>query len=92
MAADGQLYQMTLKGYWMDIGQHKDYLIGQKLFLQSQRDKASVNLAEGQNIFGDVWVHPTAKVDPTANLGPNVVIGAAVSYKNLTMPTKREGK
>ena len=76
MAADGQLYQMTLKGYWMDIGQPKDYLIGQKLFLQSQRDKASVNLAEGQNIFGDVWVHPTAKVDPTANLGPNVVIGA----------------
>jgi mannose-1-phosphate guanylyltransferase len=28
MAADAQLYQMTLKGYWMDIGQPKDYLIG----------------------------------------------------------------
>ena len=28
MAADGELYQMTLNGYWMDIGQPKDYLIG----------------------------------------------------------------
>lgn len=78
MAADGQLYQMTLDGYWMDIGQPKDYLIGQKLFLQSQRDKASENLTSGPNIFGDVWVHPSAKIDPSAHLGPNVVIGADV--------------
>jgi mannose-1-phosphate guanylyltransferase len=28
MAAEGQLYQMTLDGYWMDIGQPKDYLTG----------------------------------------------------------------
>ena len=28
------------------------------------------------NITGDVWVHQSAKIDPTAHLGPNVVIGA----------------
>jgi mannose-1-phosphate guanylyltransferase len=28
MAAAGELYQMGLDGYWMDIGQPKDYLIG----------------------------------------------------------------
>jgi len=28
MAADSQIYQMVLPGYWMDIGQPKDYLSG----------------------------------------------------------------
>lgn len=28
MAEEGQLYTMELPGYWMDIGQPKDYLIG----------------------------------------------------------------
>lgn len=28
MASEGQIYQMVLPGYWMDIGQPKDYLSG----------------------------------------------------------------
>jgi len=28
MAGEGHLYQMELPGYWMDIGQPKDYLSG----------------------------------------------------------------
>jgi len=28
MAAEGQIYQMVLPGYWMDIGQPHDYLSG----------------------------------------------------------------
>lgn len=28
MAAEGQLYMFNLEGYWMDIGQPKDYLNG----------------------------------------------------------------
>jgi mannose-1-phosphate guanylyltransferase len=35
MVDDTQLYQMVLPGFWMDIGQPKDYLIGQTLFLKS---------------------------------------------------------
>lgn len=60
MAIEGQLYQMCLGGYWMDIGQPKDYLIGQKLFLKSKRDKGGEELAKGTNIIGDVWIHPSA--------------------------------
>jgi len=28
MAAEGEIYQMVLPGYWMDIGQPHDYLSG----------------------------------------------------------------
>jgi len=28
MAADKKIYQMVLPGYWMDIGQPKDYMAG----------------------------------------------------------------
>lgn len=33
------------------------------------------NLASGKNIIGDVFIHPTAKVDTEAKIGPNVTIG-----------------
>ena len=33
------------------------------------------NLASGKNIIGDVFIHPTAKVDSEAKIGPNVTIG-----------------
>ena len=33
-AAEGQIYSMPLEGYWMDIGQPKDYLSGQQMFLE----------------------------------------------------------
>ena len=33
------------------------------------------NLAVGKNIIGDVFIHPTAKVDVEAKIGPNVTIG-----------------
>jgi len=76
MAADNNLYVFTLEGYWMDIGQPKDYLVGQKLFLQSVRARQPERLSAGETITGDVLVDPSSKVDPTACLGPNVVIGA----------------
>lgn len=28
MATDGQLYAMELQGFWMDVGQPKDFLTG----------------------------------------------------------------
>lgn len=36
MAGDKQLFQMELPGYWMDIGQPKDYLFGQSMYLKAQ--------------------------------------------------------
>jgi mannose-1-phosphate guanylyltransferase len=76
MAADGTLYTMVLPGYWMDIGQPKDYLSGMCLHLASLRQRAPNTLAPAATgIRGDVMIHATAKVAPTALLGPNVVIG-----------------
>lgn len=66
MADEGNLYQMTLPGYWMDIGQPKDYLSGLKLYLKSKEESSKDSLAKGDNIVGNVWIHSSAKVDPTA--------------------------
>lgn len=33
MASDGQLYAMELRGFWMDVGQPKDYLAGMAKYL-----------------------------------------------------------
>jgi len=50
MAAEKQIYQMVLPGYWMDIGQPKDYLSGQKLHLTSLETLDASALATGENI------------------------------------------
>jgi mannose-1-phosphate guanylyltransferase len=62
----------------MDIGQAKDFMIGMKHYLQYMRDSISLScqLAKGDNIIGNVLIHPTAKVDENSVLGPNVTIGA----------------
>lgn len=39
MSDDSQLYAMELKGFWMDVGQPKDYLTGMCLYLESLRSK-----------------------------------------------------
>lgn len=71
MAAEKTLYQMELPGYWMDIGQPKDYLSGQKMYIRSEKEKLS-GLVTGN----DVIIHQSAVVEEGAVLGPNVVIGA----------------
>jgi len=75
MAAEGQLYAQVLDGFWMDIGQPKDFLIGTTLYLDSLKKKESKDLAEGPNIIGNVLIDPTATVDKTALIGPDVTIG-----------------
>lgn len=56
MASDGQLYSMILDGFWMDIGQPKDFLTGTVLYLHSLRKKSSKILADGDNIIGNVII------------------------------------
>ena len=38
MADDGQLHCMQLKGFWMDVGQPKDFLTGMCLYLEYLRE------------------------------------------------------
>lgn len=64
---------MDLPGFWMDIGQPKDYLKGVDLYLKSQ--KGQRRCIQSNQIQGNVVVHETAKVSETAVLGPNVIVG-----------------
>ncbi len=43
-------------GFWMDVGQPPDYLIGMCLYLQSLQQKASERLAKGPQFVGPVLV------------------------------------
>lgn len=82
MAADRQLHSMDLEGFWMDIGQPKDYLTGTCLYLSYLTSKKAPELSDPVThswVFGgNVLVDPTATVDPSAVIGPNVVIGPGV--------------
>ncbi|XP_048348159.1 mannose-1-phosphate guanyltransferase beta [Sphaerodactylus townsendi] len=78
MAEQGQLYAMELQGFWMDIGQPKDFLTGMCMYLQSLRLKQPERLHSGPGFVGNVLVDPTAKIGANCNIGPNVTIGAGV--------------
>jgi mannose-1-phosphate guanylyltransferase len=75
VAADGKLFAMPLEGYWMDVGQPKDYLTGLGLHLDSLRRRKPEQLAEGDNITGNVIIDETATIGQGCVIGPNVSIG-----------------
>lgn len=76
MAADKTLYSMVLPGYWMDIGQPKDYLVGLNLHLQYLGQSHSEQLSKIEGVTGNVIIHPTAKIGKNCSIGPSVSIGA----------------
>lgn len=78
IASEKQLYSMVLPGYWMDIGQPKDYLTGQVLHLAYVRRTAPQTLSSAAYVQGDVLVDPTATIGTGAVIGPDVVIGPGV--------------
>jgi mannose-1-phosphate guanylyltransferase len=77
MAKDNKLFAMDLEGFWMDIGQPKDFITGTKLYLNSlaTRKTGELTAPKAERILGNVLIDPTAKVHPNAVLGPDVVIG-----------------
>ncbi|KAF2346938.1 Nucleotidyl transferase domain [Trinorchestia longiramus] len=75
MAGEGQLYAQDLGGFWMDIGQPKDFLKGLCLYL-SACDQSL--LAKGSGIVGNVLMDPSAKIGSGCRIGPNVSIGPGV--------------
>ncbi|XP_025107194.1 mannose-1-phosphate guanyltransferase beta-A-like [Pomacea canaliculata] len=78
MAADACLFAMDLQGFWMDIGQPKDFLTGMCLFLTSLRQKQPEQLYTGPGVVGNVLIDPTAKIGKNCRIGPNVTIGPDV--------------
>jgi mannose-1-phosphate guanylyltransferase len=80
MAAEKELYRFVLPGFWMDIGQPKDYLTGQVLKLKSLSETNPEVLASGDNIKGNVLISEyDVKVGNNCVLGPDVVIGPGVT-------------
>ncbi|XP_053577115.1 mannose-1-phosphate guanyltransferase beta isoform X2 [Bombina bombina] len=82
MAQEGQLFAMELQGFWMDIGQPKDFLTGMCLYLQSVRQKNPERLHAGPGFIGNVLVDPTAKIGENCSIGPNVTIGPGVTVED----------
>ncbi|OBA21484.1 putative mannose-1-phosphate guanyltransferase [Metschnikowia bicuspidata var. bicuspidata NRRL YB-4993] len=74
-----QLYSFDLEGYWMDVGQPKDFLTGTCSYLSSlTKRKPELMCSEGFVHQGNVLVDPSAQIHPKALIGPNVVIGPGV--------------
>uniref|UniRef100_A0AAY4C647 mannose-1-phosphate guanylyltransferase n=1 Tax=Denticeps clupeoides TaxID=299321 RepID=A0AAY4C647_9TELE len=78
MAKEGHLYAMELQGFWMDIGQPKDFLTGMSMYLQSVRVQNPEKLCTGPGFLGNVLVDPTAVIGENCTIGPNVTLGAGV--------------
>ncbi|CAF1064507.1 unnamed protein product [Adineta ricciae] len=78
MATEKQLYAFELKGFWMDVGQPKDYLTGIGLYLNHVRHSQPERLSRDSGIVGNVLLDPTAKIGERCRIGPNVVVGPRV--------------
>lgn len=78
MALDHDLYAFELEGFWMDVGQPKDFLIGMCLYLKHLRSTEPEKLHNGPGVVGNVLVDPTAKIGKNCQIGPNVTIGPGV--------------
>lgn len=78
MSQQKELYAFELSGFWMDVGQPKDFLIGMCLYLTSVRQSKPELLYTNSGIVGNVLVDPTAKIGKGCRIGPNVTIGPDV--------------
>ena len=56
MAKDEQLFAYELQGFWMDVGQPKDFITGTSLYLRSLREKLPATLYSGPGVVGNVLV------------------------------------
>jgi len=83
MAKEGELYAMELKGFWMDVGQPKDFLAGMCKYLSSLKEKKDISLQkENENFIGPVLIDPSAKIGKDCLIGPYVVIGPRVTIED----------
>jgi mannose-1-phosphate guanylyltransferase len=74
---DGLLHSFDLEGYWMDVGQPKDFLSGTCLYLSSLAKKSPKSLVSDESYVygGNVLIDPSAKIGKNCRIGPNVTIG-----------------
>jgi len=83
MAKEGQLYDLSLSGYWMDVGKPGDFLNGQRIFLEAIAAAKDCRIQrQNHSVRGAVVIHETAKVAKSSLIGPNVVIGPQCQIGN----------
>lgn len=75
MADEEQLFAMELKGYWMDIGQPKDYITGMCYHLKSLRSVSPESLSSKPYVKGNCIIDDSATIGKDCIIGPDVVIG-----------------
>jgi mannose-1-phosphate guanylyltransferase len=78
---DGQLHSFDLEGFWMDVGQPKDFLSGTCLYLSSLTRNGSKLLTPATESYvhgGNVLIDPSVKIGKNCRIGPNVTIGPNV--------------
>ena len=56
MAEDGDLFSFELQGFWMDVGQPKDFLTGMCMYLTSLKTKDPSLLYKGDGVASGVMV------------------------------------
>jgi len=76
LAAEQQLYSMTLDGYWMNVKTPKHFLQGTAAYLEHLRSHRPQDLADEAIASGNVIVDPSATIGKGCKIGPDVVIGA----------------
>jgi mannose-1-phosphate guanylyltransferase len=94
VAQAGGLYSHDLHGFWMDVGQPKDYIIGTALFLDSLEKKHPERLSKRAGIVGNVLIDETASIGKDCQIGPSVIIGPGVTIQDgvrLSRSTVMEG-
>ena len=57
------IYAATNVGFWMDIGQPKDFIVGVGLYLSFLHEKFPDKLEQGENFVGSVLVVSTCSAD-----------------------------
>lgn len=77
MAKDQTLCSMSIKGFWMDIGNPSDFLLGSKLFLQHN----NITSVIGENST----IGEGCELNENVVIGSNCIVGKFVRLKNCTL-------
>lgn len=83
LAAQEKLFVYKTDRFWSQIKSAGSAIYASRLYLNQYHKTHPERLATikdgGPNIIGNVYVHLTANIDPSAVLGPNVSIGTGVT-------------
>ncbi|XP_042298612.1 mannose-1-phosphate guanyltransferase alpha isoform X4 [Sceloporus undulatus] len=83
LAGQRRLFVYRTEGFWSQIKSAGSAIYANRLYLSCYShchpERLAQNQSDGPTIRGNVYIHPTASVDASAVLGPNVSIGKGVT-------------